>query len=58
MIRINNVHIPLDYDNNVIKKKVAKELRIDKNAIKSISIFRRSVDARKKDNIYFLKEFE
>lgn len=54
MIRINNVHIPLDYDNNVIKKKVAKELRIDKNAIKSISIFRRSVDARKKDNIYFL----
>lgn len=54
MIRINNVHIPLDYDNNTIKNKVAKELRIDRKAVKSTSIFRRSVDARKKDNIYFL----
>lgn len=54
MIRISNVHIPLDYSDETIKNKSAKELRIDKNAIKSVSIFRRSVDARKKDNIYFL----
>ena len=54
MIRINNVHIPLDYNDNIIRNKAAKELRIDKIAIKSVSIFRRSVDARKKDNIYFL----
>lgn len=54
MIRINNVHIPLDYSDETISKKAAKELRIDKNAIKSASIFRRSVDARKKDSIYFL----
>ena len=54
MIRINNVHIPLEYSDDTIRKKAAKELRVDKNAIKSVSIFRRSVDARKKDNIYFL----
>ena len=54
MIRINNVHIPLDYSDETIRKKAAKELRIDINAIKSASIFRCSVDARKKDNIFFL----
>lgn len=54
MIRINNVHIPLDYSDKVIIKKAANELRVDKKAVKSVSIFRRSVDARKKDNIYFL----
>ena len=54
MIRINNIHIPLDYDDNTIKTKVSKELRIDKKAITRTSIFRRSIDARKKDNIFFL----
>ena len=54
MIRINNVHIPLDYNDEIIRKKVAKELRVDKNAIINTSMFRRSVDARKKDNIFFL----
>ena len=54
MIRINNIHIPLDYDDNTIKTKVSKELRIDKKAITSTSVFRRSIDARKKDNIFFL----
>ncbi len=54
MIRINNVHIPLDHDDEIIRISAAKELRINPNAIKSTSIFRRSVDARKKDNIFFL----
>ena len=39
MIRINNVHIPLDYSDEIISNKAAKELRIDKNAIKSVSTF-------------------
>lgn len=54
MIRVNNIHIPLDYDDNIIKNKVSKELRVDKKSIISTSIFRRSIDARKKDNIFFL----
>lgn len=54
MIRVNNVHLPLDYDDRTIRKKISKQLRIDENAIKSCNIFRRSVDARKKDSIFFL----
>lgn len=54
MIRINNVHLPLDYTEDTVRKNAAKHLRIDECAIKSCNIFRRSVDARKKDNIYFL----
>ena len=53
MIRINNVSIPLDYDDNTLKKAAAKELRIDPKAIRSVSLFRRSVVARKKDQIRF-----
>ena len=53
MIRINNVSIPLDYDANTLKKEAAKELRIDPKAIRRVSLFRRSVDARKKDQIRF-----
>ncbi|MDO4830982.1 MAG: hypothetical protein Q4A46_05860, partial [Clostridia bacterium] len=54
MIRISNVHLPLDYTDDTVKIRIAKELRISKNAIKNASLFRRSIDARKKDNIYFL----
>lgn len=54
MIRVNNIHIPIDYNDDIIRKKVAQELRIDPKAIQNTSMFRRSVDARKKDNIFFL----
>lgn len=54
MIRINNVHIPLDYDDNTIRKAACRELRIEKSTIKNVFIYRRSIDARKKDNIFFL----
>lgn len=54
MIRLNNVKIPLDYDDNTIKTAAARELRTDSSTIGSVSLFRRSVDARKKDNIFFL----
>lgn len=54
MIRISNVHLPLDYDSETVKAKAAKELRISKNAVESATLFRRSIDARKKDNIFFL----
>ncbi len=54
MIRINNVKIPLDCDDKTLKAAAAKELHTDSSAIKTVSLFRRSVDARKKDNIFFL----
>ena len=54
MIRLNNVKITLDCDDKTLKTAAAKELRIDCSSIESVSLFRRSVDARKKDNIFFL----
>ena len=54
MIRVNNLHIPLNYDDKTIRKKLCAELRIQESAIKTASLFRRSIDARKKDNIFFL----
>ena len=54
MIRVNNLHIPLSYNDDTLRKKLCRELKIKDSDIKSLSLFRRSVDARKKDNIYFL----
>lgn len=54
MIRVNDVKLPLDYDDERIKTVVSKQLKIDKNNIKSVSLFRRSIDARHKDSISFI----
>ncbi len=54
MIRINNVKIPLDYDRETLLRAAAKELRVEPKAIRSVSLFRRSVDARKKEQMHFI----
>lgn len=53
MIRINNISLPLDYSNKTLETRVCKELRINKNSINKISLFKRSIDARKKNDIHF-----
>lgn len=53
MIRITNIRLPIDYSDKELKHKAAKELRIDEKAIKNISLFRRSIDARHKNDIHF-----
>ncbi len=54
MIRLNNIKIPLDYTDKTLLTAAAKELRVDRQAIRSVSLFRRSVDARKKDQLHFI----
>ncbi len=53
MIRINNIKLPLDYSDSDIRKKVARELRINENSIDSIALFKRSIDARYKNDVHF-----
>ncbi len=53
MIQINNVFLKLDTDFTNLKPYIAKELRICENKLKSVRLYRKSVDARKKDNIKF-----
>lgn len=53
MIRITNIRLPLDYDDKTIKRKISKELRIDEKNIEKFSLFRRSIDARHKNDVHF-----
>lgn len=53
MIRVNEIRLELDDSTELLAKKAAKILRIDESKIKSLSIFKKSVDARKKDDIHF-----
>lgn len=48
MIRINEIKLSLDDDENLLKSRAAKILKINEKYIKSYTIFKKSVDARKK----------
>lgn len=53
MIRINDIKAPLDFDDDFLLTSAASALKISKRDIKSVSLARKSVDARKKDNVHF-----
>lgn len=53
MIRINEIKLSLDDDESLLKSKAAKILKINEKYIKSYTIFKKSVDARKKDDVHF-----
>ena len=54
MIRISNIAVELDYTDHSLKKAAASALRVSPGAVRSVSLFRRSVDARKKDRVRFI----
>ena len=53
MIRLNNIQLPLDYDDCTLTQAAAKALRVERRAIKTVTLVRRAADARKKDRIHF-----
>ncbi len=53
MIRINEIKLPLDYTDDDLKTAAAKSLGLENSKIKSITLVKRSIDARHKDNILF-----
>lgn len=53
MIRITNIQLPLSYTDKDIKEACAKELRLSTDAIETTSLFRRSIDARRKNDIHY-----
>ncbi len=50
MIIINNVKLSLDTDFKLLKSEMEKEL---KTPLKSAELYKKSVDARKRDNVHF-----
>lgn len=53
MIRINEIKLSLDADKTDLKKAILSILRISESQLSDYRIVRKSVDARKKDNVFF-----
>lgn len=58
MIRISDINIPLEYNDNVILQRVSNQLKINDKSVKSISMYRRSIDARHKNDVHFICTFD
>lgn len=54
MLRVQNLHIPLDADESAVRKAAARALGVREKEIVSAEITRKSVDARKKDRVHFV----
>ncbi len=54
MIRVQGIKVPIDGTEEMLKKKVAKSLAIPKDVILEMEIVKRSLDARKKDQIHYV----
>ncbi|MBQ8825379.1 MAG: hypothetical protein IJZ64_09185, partial [Ruminococcus sp.] len=53
MIKLNNINLPLDYTEQIIKQKISKKLNISMSQIVSWNFLKKSIDARKKNAICF-----
>lgn len=55
MIRISQVHLPVNHTKSQLESSICKKLHVDEHEIKSIkySLVKRSLDARNKDNITY-----
>ena len=54
MIRIQQLKVPLTYDETFLRKEIAKKLRIPVSDIKDLHIRKQSLDARKKPDLYYV----
>ena len=57
MIILNNVNLPLDTEFSKLEQIIAKELKIDKSKIKNVVLHKKSVDARRKNDVHFCCSF-
>lgn len=53
MIRMNEIKLSLDEEESLLIDKAAKTLKINKKYIDSYTIYKKSIDARKKDDVHF-----
>ena len=47
MLRLDNIPLPLDYTDAVLRKRAEKKLRCKPQEIRSVKLYRRAVDARR-----------
>ncbi len=58
MLRVNNVKANISADENRLRELVARKLKIKPEDIITLNIKRRSLDARKKDDIHYVYSFD
>ncbi len=54
MIRIADIPMPLDYSAASLRAAAAKKLRLDSLKLRAVTVVKRSVDARKKNDVKFI----
>lgn len=54
MIQLQNIKMSLDASQASLRKKVCRLLKISDNDIAYLSVIRKSIDARKKDDVHFV----
>ena len=54
MIKINSLSIPLKHNENTVKTAAAKAIGQSADSITKIIILKKSIDARKKNNIHYV----
>lgn len=58
MIRIHEIKLPVAHTEEDVRRKAAKLLRVDPSAFLRFTILRRSIDARKKPELYIVYSVE
>ncbi len=58
VIRVTDLKVPLEYDSGLLKRIAAERLKCKAEDITEVRILKRAVDARKKNNIYFVFTLE
>lgn len=51
MIQISNIRLPLGSDRELLEKKIAKLLKVGRSEVQELQFVKRSIDARKKDDL-------
>lgn len=55
MIRINEIRLELDDSEDILGAKAAKILKVNKKYITKLTIYKKSVDARKRTTFIFIQ---
>ena len=54
MLRLDNLSLPLDWSMTILTELVLRKLRIPADMLQSVSIAKKSVDARDKADVHFV----
>ena len=58
MLRVSEIKLPLDHDDNALAQEVARKLELQIDKLGQLTVYKRSYDARKKDNIQLIYQVD